>query len=364
MEFKRYFPCLTIREAESRAVENLASPTKDLIFPIAKLQAWPRKKEGEGTPIERSLKAFEDAYSGRPFALDLSKPRTDLDTDWAIQGRNELSQLLDPSNGHEQWCRLFLDRQHLIPTIQWTGDSNEILGQVQRLEQLGRGLVLRLRRTENWNFDKITALTTHNFKSNNLLVIFDCEQIEPREDLTVIGTSVQNALLSVNSILSGGNRTYVLAGSSFPSSFADIHPEYANLPLRERQLFDLLKLSPPLLQAGISLEYGDHASVYAADRPPAFRGAPRVDYPTATSWIYHRTRDGFDVAAKKVRNDPLWDDSLLCWGAQRIRTAVGGNMTGLNSQGPWVSIRLNIHLHRQAHMGSDATTPIEEDWED
>jgi len=125
-----------------------------------------------------------------------------------------------------------------------------------------------------------------------------------------------------------------------------------------------LATSPPILQAGIDLKYGDHAAVFAADREPAFRGAPRVDYPTAASWIYHRCPAGFDVAVGRVRSDPLWNDGLLCWGAQRIRTAASGNMTGLNAQGPWVTIRLNIHMHLQAHRDDGGVVSIEEEWQD
>jgi hypothetical protein len=39
-------------------------------------------------------------------------------------------------------------------------------------------------------------------------------------------------------------------------------------------------------------------------------------------------------------------------------------MVGLNAQGPWVTIRLNIHMHLQAHMDEGGAAPIEEEWED
>lgn len=361
---KKYFPCVTIREGECRAVANLASPTKDLVFPIVRLQAWPRSKAGEGGPIERSLKIFGEAFGERAFALDLALPRTDLDSDWAQLGHDQISKLHSSADGFKAWCDLLATLENVIPVIQWDPDPENQLKQLDRLTGFGRGIVLRLKRSQNWNLDKLSALAGRDLSDTNILLIFDCEQIEPQEDLTVIGTMAQNAILSAEGILNGGQRYYALTGSSFPSSFADIHPEYASLPIRERQLFDLLKLSPPITQAGIALEYGDHCSVYAAERPSAFRGAPRVDYPTTAGWIYHRSKDSFDAAAKNVRNDPQWDEDLLCWGAQRIRTAAGGDMTGLNSQSPWVAIRINIHLHRQAHAGGEWNNSIEEDWVD
>lgn len=328
------------------------------------MQAWPRPKAGEGGPVERSLAALFTAYGERAAALDLAAPRSDLNSDWAIQGNLEIAALHNSANGYAAWCSLFESHETLTPVIQWDADQTNQLFQIDRMMQLGRGLVFRLKRSQGWSLDRISALAGRNFENSNLLLIFDCEQIGPSEDITAVGTIAQNAILSVNGILNGGNRTFVLSGSSFPSSFADINPSFADLPMRERQLFELLRYSPPLLQAGINLEYGDHAAVFAAERPPAFRGAPRVDYPTNSGWIYHRSQDDFSDAATRVRNDPQWDDDLLCWGSQRIRTAAGGDMTGLNSQSPWVAIRINIHLHRQAHAGANAVAPVEEEWTD
>ncbi|QWC55804.1 hypothetical protein F7D01_00720 [Erythrobacter sp. 3-20A1M] len=364
LDSKHYFPGLTIREGECRALGHLASPTKDLLFPLVRLQAWPRSKAGAGGPIDRSLEAFAEAFGPRPFALDLAAARSDLDSDWGKLGTTEITQLHDQTNGHDCWCTLIQDREDITPVTQLDSDPHNLAIQIERYLSWGRGLVIRLRRSRNWDLDKISPLALKDLQNHHVLIVFDCEQIGPKEDLTAVGTLAQNAILAANNILKGGQRTYVLMGSSFPSSFADIHPEYASLPLRERQLFDLLRMSPPLIDASISLEYGDHAAVYAAERPPAFKGAPRVDYPTASGWIYHRSNSGFDTAALRTRQDPQWDDDLLCWGAQRIRTAAGGDMTGLKSQSPWVAVRINIHLHRQAHAGGDWNSSADEEWVD
>ena len=161
---------------------------------------------------------------------------------------------------------------------------------------LGRGLVVRFRRTHSWNLAQAANLHGLSLESAPLLLVFDCEQIGLRDDLTSMGLSAQNAILAVNNLFPSSDRTFVLLGSSFPGEFASIDAEHAVLDIRERILFEMIRTSMPLRQAGIELRYGDHASVFAAEREPAFRGAPRVDYPTTTNWVYHRCAINFETA--------------------------------------------------------------------
>jgi hypothetical protein len=361
---RSYFPSISTREGECTALGKLAEPTKDLLFPIVRVQAWPREKQGRGGPLDRSLDQLNEAFGQRMYALDLGRPRDDLDTAWAARGRAELVELASPTGGYSAWIDFVAKRDGAVPTAIWTDDPVALVQQVERLAALGRGLVFRFRRSQGWNLAQASALRAARLNGAPLLLIFDHEQISVREDLTSVGLSALGAMLTINDMLTEGVRTFVFAGSSFPSQFAEIDPEHARIDIRERTLFDMLRTSPRLSAAGIILEYGDHASVYAAERPPAFRGAPRVDYPTKTSWIYHRCKTGYALAVERVKADALWDDELLCWGAQRIRTAAAGDLTGLNSQTPWVAIRINIHLHLQAHFGSGTPGRIDEPWRD
>jgi hypothetical protein len=363
-QLKTYFPCLTTRESECRALAALAEPTKDVLFPMVRLQAWPREKAGAGTPIERSITNLVEGYGQRPVGVDLGPPRSDLSTTWAVQGRDELTSLRNPANGFERWRALVSSHPTFIPTVQWSDNLMELRFEVEQLLALGRGLILRFRRTQAWNIAQLTGLLGIDFGAAPVLLIFDAEQIARNEDLTVLGMSAQSALLAARQLVPIDSSTFVLTASSFPSSFSDIHPTYAQLAIRERQLYEMLRQSPPLIQAGIQLRYGDHASVFAADREPSFRGAPRVDYPLHTRWVYHRSSISFSDAVQCLRSGPDWNDQLLCWGAQRIRTASEGDMTGLGSQTPWVAIRLNIHMHLQAHFAQGGTDPIDEPWID
>jgi hypothetical protein len=366
-----YFPSLTVRLSEVEALRRLAEPIKDSMFPIVRVQAWPHPKKGEGGPIQRSIDHLAEAYGQRPIGIDLAPPLSMSEkdykrqerADWATLGRSEIALLNDPRDGHKAWCAFIGDDEHRIPVVQWSNDVAQLRAQVQQLLALGRGLIFRFRRSSGWNLAHSAALADLPLGQTNILMIYDYEQIGQRDDLTMTGTTIQSAILSSNSHLQGGYRSYVLVASSFPSEFTSTGEEYACLTIRERQLYNMLKSSPSIVAAGIDLQYGDHASVFVADRPPAFRGVPRVDYPTPGEWIYHRRRQGFQDAAVRVRQDAKWDDSNLCWGAQRIREAAEGKMQGLNAAGRWTTIRMNIHMHVQAQLAG-APIATDEPWVD
>lgn len=371
MSTSKYFPSLTIRQSEAEALRRLAEPVKDSLFPIIRIQAWPHPKKGEGGPIERSTDHLVDAYGTRAVGIDLALPLSPSDkpyktqdrADWAALGRSEVAALHNPANGYQAWCAFVAGDERRIPVVQWTDDALILQSQVQQLLALNRGLIFRFRRSQRWNLAQAAALSNLSLGQNHILMIYDYEQIGRRDDLTSIGVSTQGAILSSNLQLSGGLRTHVFKASSFPNEFTSNGEEYACLTIRERQLYEMLRASPPIVSAGIELNYGDHAAVFVSERLPAFRGVPRVDYPTPGEWVYHRRREGFHNAASRVRADAKWDDGNLCWGAQRIREAANGQMEGLGAPGKWTTIRMNIHMHVQAQVGN-ALLSTDEPWVD
>ena len=361
-----YFPAFTIRESEIKGFERLAGPTKDHMFPIVSLQAWPRAKNGLPSQVQRSVDKLAEASGGRPLALDLAAPRADLASPAGVLGRGEMEALHDVSDGCRNWAEFIADTAH-IPVFQWVSDASQATLQFDRLISLGRSIVFRFRRSQNWNLPQLQLLPKAKFAGHSILVVLDSEQISRSADLTVIGNGVQQAALSIAQHLDQASLSFVVIGSSFPAEFASIHPEYAEMPIRERQLHAMLNPSPPLLQAGIDLRYGDYAGVFADEKPTAFKGRPRVDLACPTQWIYHRRpeTEGYGSAAQLVVGSSHWDEALMCWGAQEIRRAAAGNLQGLGSGTPWTAIRINMHLHQQAHFESGAAGgPQEEEWQD
>lgn len=359
-----YFPALTTREAECKALSRLAGPTKDLLFPVVRLQAWPRKRADFDSYASRSIHELREAFGDRPLALDLALPRTDLDSAIKAAGAAEIAALHDSANGYAAWTTL-VSNTPFTPVFQWCDDAANAALQWEALSALGRGVVLRFHRSQAWNASGFNALSQSSFVGADILAVFDCGQIDRNEDLTQLGSAIQPQILARAAALAGANATFVLVGSSFPSEFSSIHPEYSKLEIKERRLYSMLQPSQSVLNAGIQLLYGDHASVFADARPPAFRGAPRVDYPSKWTWAYHRRKEdnGYHIAAQMIMQEDEWDDALFCWGTQEIRRAASGNMKGLNSGTPWTAVRINNHLHQQAHF-HEGPGPIEEEWKD
>jgi hypothetical protein len=363
MKISSYHPALTIREAEIRALANLASGTKDAMLPIVRLQAWPRTQKDSPSLVERSLSEYAEAMGNRTACLDLALPRTE-DKPMVKVGAAELAHFHNPANGFEAWTTLLKNWDNFIPTIQCRTSKDNFLKQIVGLAGLNRGLAIRLRRSQSWNIEALHHLSEISLAGVPIMVILDSEQIAPTENIIVTATAIQDVALAASKLIKSGNKYFVLAASSFPAEFASIHPTNAKLEIRERQLYSLLNGSPKLVEAGVELHYGDHASVYATERPAGYRGKPRVDYPMPLHWIYHRKPAGsFQDAAEAIKNDDDWNEQLLCWGSQEIRRAAAGNMDGLNAPAPWTAIRINIHLHVQAHFGYDAIN-LEEEWED
>ncbi len=321
--------------------------------------------------MERSSDHIFEAFGTRSIGADLALPFLKQDKEykkedraaWATLGYQQISALHNPANGFAAWCEYIEGDSRRIPVVQWTNDAQALQHQVARLASLGRGIILRFRKSQGWNLAQVAALASLPLGETHVLMVFDYEQILPNEDLTSIGITIQGAMLSASAVLNGGIREFVFIASSFPSEFKTTGEEHACLPIRERQLHQMLSGSPPLLNAGIVLRYGDHAAVFASERQPAFKGVPRVDYPTAIDWTYHRRREGFQDAATRVRFDQRWDETNLCWGAQRIREAAQGQMEGLNAAGKWTTVRMNIHMHVQAHSGG-SPLGTDEPWTD
>lgn len=329
------------------------------MFPLIRLLPMPNAGQ-----LARSLERIEAAFDARPVALDLARPRP-TPKPRGVAANQELARLHDPAGGFAAYASFIQPHGTITPTLQWTDDPILLAQEVEALADLGRGLVVRLRRTAGWNAAQLTHLRTINLNGVPVLVVLDHEQIGHTTDLTMAALALQNIALAARDALAGANLTFAMAASSFPCEFASIDPRTAVLPIKERSLHVLVNGSAPLKSAGISIIYGDHVSVYCDDRPEAFRGAPRVDFAGPASWTYHRRHEGFVAAAQAVAAEKVFDPALVCWGAQEIRRAASGDDKGLGSAGAWTTVRINTHMHQQAHYDDgSAAGAIEEAWTD
>jgi hypothetical protein len=140
----------------------------------------------------------------------------------------------------------------------------------------------------------------------------------------------------------------VICGSSFPDSFTQIGRR-GEVFVKERSLFANLAR----LHNAATLVYGDWGSTRPPTDPQPMKNVPRIDLPTRTEWIFFRSADDEDYAdiADRMIADKDWPEDLSIWGTYSISCTALGLPGAIRSPGTAAAVRINIHLHRQAHFG-------------
>jgi len=350
-----YFPDLKVSPSEIDGLARLPGPTKDLLMPTIRLRRWRGSKKFEATlaQIDRAL------GSERPIILDVLRPEKEK-----CEAHARLITLSEPENGYERWVEFIAAHQRFIPVLQVNNDQANVVLEAHSLVALRRGLAIRLRRESNWNSDLIDWLRPLNFGGLPVLIVFDYGQVERTASIGLIASTLGGLCRRWVGALPTAELTFTVIASSFPSNFAEIHRETERLEIVERQLHRVLADS---LNGIAEVRYGDYASVFAGERGISRGGAPRVDLPKPTRWIYHRKETGgFQAAAAAVIADGDWDDALVIWGTDRIRDAAANRLDGLTYAQAWTAIRIHLHLHQQAHFGGGTGSiyDTDEEWVD
>lgn len=350
-----YFPDLRVSPSEIDGLARLPGPTKDLLMPTIRLRRWRGSKNFDAVmaQLDRAL------GTERPFVLDVIRPDEEK-----CEAHTRLLELSNPANGYQGWVEFIGTNQRFIPVLQVSDDQANVVREARSLLALRRGIVIRLRRETAWNVQLMNWLAPLDFAGLPILIVFDYGQVERLADLGVIAATVGGLCRRWIEALPTAELTFTVIASSFPSNFADIHRETARLEIVERQLHRVLADS---LNGVAEVRYGDYGSVFAGERGISRGGAPRVDLPKPTRWIYHRKEmGGYHAAAAAVVDDPDWDEALVIWGADRIRDAASNRLDGLTYPQAWTAIRIHLHLHQQAHFGGGAggVYDTDEEWVD
>ena len=324
-------------------------------MPTISLRRWrgSHKFEAIMAQIDRAL------GGERPVVLDLLRPEEEK-----CEAHARLIELSSAANGYERWVEFISANPRFIPVLQVSTDRANVVLQAQSFLALRLGLVIKLRREAAWNLELIDWLRALDFREVPVLIVYDYGQLEWSADVGVISAALGALTRRWIEAIPTAELTFTVIASSFPSNFADIHRETARLEIVERQLHRVLADS---LNGVADVRYGDYASVFAGERGISRGGAPRVDLPKSTRWVYHRKEQGgFQAAAAAVIADRDWDDALLIWGTDRIRDAAANNLDGLTYPQAWTAIRIHLHLHQQAHFGGGTGDiyDTDEEWVD
>lgn len=337
-----YCPILHTRVAETKALGQLATPVKDRIWPVFVARPWPNAKH-----LDRTWDKLEEAFSKRPFALDLDRSFGG----GATEAGTEFRRLLDPTGGYKAYYELLAQIPFAAPVLQPSADALTLQRQLERAGGLDRGVVVRARFSSSGNL----PLIIETLKGLDIDAVFVVDA-EWARDLLVREAWVEQ---SVRRIVSDLPQVEVAAsGSSFPSSFVDVGRRKA-FRVEERILH-------ATVQRGINaarVVYSDWGST----RPPApatpMTSKPRLDLSLVDQWISFRQEgaEQYRELANRMIEDPLWPQKTQTWGTyQYVITAE--NLPGaIKSPIAAAAARINLHLHRQATTGAPgaATDDIE-----
>lgn len=360
----RYFPILRFKLGELLALRHLPRQDKRRLFPLVPLSFAPNAKR-----FERTLEKLAEARGDSEMAIfaDLAEDAGPLDARNPAHAR--LLELMSPAHHFANWRTFVEEHGFMIPVLRTPpGVAGEAIAeQVRTFEQLGRGMVLRLRRGRRDVVNIATAALAAATNLDNLLIVIDLGQLDGNFHIPMMeATALLRHLLG----LAAGRRLHaVCSASSFPFTF-DGDGEIITLPIWERQMVEELRRQPGLDAANLQLFYGDYGSARAEERE-GWRGPPRVDYPTDRLWIYCRQkgaekRDGVPLAAQEIMGHPAWENELRIWGAEKIREAAGDDLSDLGASWALPAVRINLHLHAQVHVGGrrESFLNTDEEWLD
>jgi hypothetical protein len=346
----RYFPALRTRQAELKGLEKLDAERKAKILPTLTLGRWPKALD-----FSRAAEKAAEAAGGH-FILDLTSDGAHL--------ANEQAKLRDPAGAFSAWRAFVAATPAAIPVVQ-AGDGpgvREFIKQAQEIERATGRVVFRIRDFSKDTTAAIGALSALD-DVRNALVLIDCQFIRP-----ALVAYVTACISTINALRAEFPELVIaVLGTSFPQStvpFADASGTRGSIDILERTLHARI--------GGYAVAaYGDHGSVHSVvyDDAPIMRWAARVDYPRDLTWYFERrpsdqSAAGYVSAAQAVvALDPDIGTRGI-WGEDVIVRAAAGDVQNQKAPGPWISVRVNIHLARQIDLSARGAGDHEFDDED
>lgn len=337
LQGRTYVPMLHGRLAEMRALKELPSDTKNIIFPLIKARPWLGAKS-----LDKMWETINTAFEARSFGLDLD--RTKFDPDDERPAYREFADLFDANNGFKNYYDLVENLERAVPIFR-PGNDLQIPAQLDFIEKIGRGLIVFADVSAPINVAQI-AEHCEQRHLENVVFAFDCgwgDDILQRAALC--GGLIQSVLAH------NENFEIVVGASSFPSSFTG-RGEAFNLPIVERQLFQAVR-------KGINIGdifYGDWGSTRPPADPVPMKNVPRIDFALRANWRCWRSNgdETYQDIAVRALHDDSWSGELGIWGEYMIEATAVGAAISIRAPAMAAAARVNIHMHVQAHFDNPA----------
>ncbi|RYF05753.1 MAG: hypothetical protein EOO77_28040 [Oxalobacteraceae bacterium] len=358
MDIQDYLVTLGVRPAELRGLKELPGGTKDRLRPLLLLAPWLAT-----SPLSRALKKFEDAYASRPYFVD-------VDTYYRVndnlnESKNLWARLASRPADVEAWWQLLEDFPHANPCLLLADQPIErVRQQIGWARERGRTFCIRMNFSApsgpgipSWMPALMEELAAEG--ANDYAVVFE------------FGWVVDP--LGVAAIASGYTQTFfsnipadvpvAVSCTSFPNDFTP-YDGLTEVPFSNRDLMAKVQRStnhPKII-------YGDWGSTRPRSYGHASQTKNRIDFPTDRSWLFARDHDesvSLQEAARRVVASNRWSGELGIWGEQLIEGTAAGQNFAIDTMAQMYSVRINIHLHRQAFY-NDLPPPasLDEEWSD
>lgn len=317
-----------------RALEELPTATKNLIFPIVRIRPWLNSKS-----LLRSTERLDEAFGNRYFGLDL---------DAILRGQKdtvayaEFEELFDQEAGWKNYYGFVRAHPFSVPVLRTSGDLQLDL-QLSNVCEIDRGLVVRVDVQSPISLNLIAETILQN-RIENVVFVFDCGW---RERLLQVQAACVGLIKSVASVST--EFEFVAGGGDFPLKGFDNKGPQFSIPGEERDLVQAIRREIN----EVEVIFGDWASAREPKVEKAImRSRPRLDMPTRTGWDCWRspTNAGTyqDLAIRASQARQLGQMSDL-WGEQMIIATRDGSEPAIKGPTTAAAVRINLHMILQAH---------------
>ena len=358
LELTQYVPTLSIRPSEMRGLEYLPLATKARMTPCVLLAPWSSSRS-----IASAIERFQTSYPHGSYFLDID--RDYIPSNPEAPAQIEWGQLSNPANAFASWCDFVSEHDRVMPCLQLREQSEaDIRRQIETYRNYNRIFALRICRNRNHiiKLDHAIAALAAEGAADFAIILEggwarDALQLPPW-----FRGVIENSLTDLNAQV-----PIIASCTTIPKAF-NRYIGRSRVAFTNRMLVQQLQAN----RNDRSIVYGDWASARPRERSGGggFYIPPRIDYPHNNEWWIYRNPDKnwtFQTAAAQLVEDAeIWDGSTGQWGEQMISETAVSEHLGIDTLQKNVSVRVNLHLHRQAFFGTDLPPmeDLEDDWED
>ena len=358
MDIQDYLVTLGVRPAELRGLKELPGRTKDRLRPLLLLAPWLAT-----SPLSRALEKFEDAYSSRAYFVD-------VDTYYRLNDNiNEAKELWrrlarKPAD-IQAWWHLLEDFPFAHPCLLLVNQPiEEVWQQIVWARERGRTFCIRMNLTATsgsgippWMLTLVEQLAAEG--ANDYAVVFEFGWVKDPLEVAAIASAYTRTFFSKIP----ADVPVAVSCTSFPNDFTP-YDGGCEVPFTNRDLMAEVQRStnhPKII-------FGDWGSTRPRSYGHASQPKNRIDFPSDRSWLFARDQAesvGLQEAAQRILANPLWTGDLGIWGEQLIEGTAAGQNFAIDTMAQMYSVRINIHLHRQAFY-NDLPLPssLDEEWSD